>query len=292
MQIDQQDNDTIYRKSICIEYNTDKIFQDIIKTQYVKSYDSYNLKYHEYVFGDSSSSFRRRSSSSTSSCEYFIFNSLTFTFTPVDELISDKILTYDSKGGRLVYIKSIVNTDLVDDILNSLISSSIKLQYKKLVYNLIVAQEEKQIIFYDYNCCLLTTWIKDLLYTISGSNACVYSSEYYDNKIEFKKLLKSKKPRCVIIDDKRISTEKQIDDFHKLGFRIIIIRRKDETNTMYNIMNFRKYLQDNKDVLMKCIKEENDYETTNWDSEIQHDDCIFYTQRLLLTNFLKWCCTK
>jgi hypothetical protein len=61
---------------------------------------------------------------------------------------------------------------------------------------------------------------------------------------------------------------------------------------MYNIINFRKYLQDNKEALINCIKQENNYEIDNWNWETQHDDSIFYKQTLFLTNFLKWCCVK
>ena len=61
---------------------------------------------------------------------------------------------------------------------------------------------------------------------------------------------------------------------------------------MYNIVNFRKYLQDNKDVLINLIKNENNYDITIWEHEIQPDDCVFYSQRLLLTNILKWCCAN
>ena len=61
---------------------------------------------------------------------------------------------------------------------------------------------------------------------------------------------------------------------------------------MYNIANFRKYLQDNKEILLKYIKEEYNYEPDNWNYLIQYGDNIFYSEKMLLTNFLKWCCIK
>lgn len=275
------DNDNYKCIFLNIEYDTDKIFKDTIKKCYVKNCDFYNLNYHEYVFP----------SSNKSSIEYFIFNSVNCTFTPVDELINNKILTEQYKGRRIVNVKNIVNIDIVDNILNSLITNEIKLQYKKLVYNLIVVQEEKQIIFYDYNDCLLTSWIKDLLYSISN-NIYVKAHDYYNNKLEFKKFLKKHKPRCVIISGHEYSIKTQINDFCKLGFKNIIVCQNDKSNTMYNIVNFRKYLQDNKDLLIKCIKDEINYEHKEWQNAIQHDDSIFYSSDLLFTNFLKWCCVK
>ena len=272
-------------KFIGVEYNINKILQDIINKCYIKKRcDFYNLNYHEYVLSACSHS---------STSPYVMFDSVNFTFTAIDELINNKILTGKDSGRRSFYLKNSVNINCVNDILNSLITNEIKLQYKKLVYNLIVKQEEKQIIFYDYNDCLLTTWIRDLLYSISGNKFYVHSHYYYENKLGFKNLLKTQKPRCVIIDKyTNISIEKQIKDLCKLGFRNIIVCQNDKTNNMYNITNFRKYLHDNSDILMKLIKEENNYEAINisWESEIQHDDNIFYRQGLLLTNFLKWCC--
>jgi hypothetical protein len=265
------------------EYNVNKIYQDIIKKCYVKRCDFYNLNYHEYACSNINKNYS----------DYVIINCSNFTFTGVDELISNKILTGKDSGKRHIYIKNIVNISIVNDILNSLISNEIKIQYKKLAYNLIVKQEEKQIIFYDYNECLLTTWIRDLLYSISGYNFIVYSYEYYDNKTEFKKKLKTNKYRCVVIGTSNvpISIETQFKDFSKLGFKNIIVCKTDKTNTMYNIENFRKYLHDNKEILLKCIKEENNYvPTSSWDCVIQHDDNIFYHSDLLLTNFFKWCC--
>jgi hypothetical protein len=66
---------------------------------------------------------------------------------------------------------------------------------------------------------------------------------------------------------------------------------------MYNISNFRKYLNDNKESLLKCIKEENNCEfsrSDDWEKkwDTLFDDDIFYISDLLWTNFLKWCCVK
>lgn len=271
-----------YEKNITrVEYNVEKILIDVIKKCYVKKYDLYNLNYCEYVFpiNDYSS--------------FVIFNSINFTFTPIDEIINNKILTSNYAGYKCFYTKNIINVDIVDDILNSLINNNIKTQYKKLVYNIIVKQEEKPIIFYDYNDGLLTTWITDLLYHISGHNFYITACKYYDNKLDFTKLLKTHKYKCVkIYARKDITIEKQINDFHNLGFKNIIVYQQDKKNNMYNIVNFKKYLQDNKEILLKYIKEEYNYEPDNWNYLIQYGDNIFYSEKMLLTNFLKWCCIK
>jgi hypothetical protein len=283
---------------VTLLYSRDKIFKDIVKICYVKRYESYILDYHDYVFSVKHSNHYSRSLS------YVIFNSVTFTFIHDDELINNKILTDEHHGARSVFVKSVVNTNVVDDILNSLISRDIKREYKKLVYNLLVEQEEKEIIFYDNTKLLLTQWLKDLLYAISGHKFYVESSEYYENKSEFKKKIEKSKPRCVFISMYRLLNgkitplfERQINDFRKLGFQNIIVCQKDKHmyNEMYNITNYRNYLHDNKELLMKCIKEENkgkNYELESWEHEIQYDDNIFNKPDLLLTNFLKWCCTK
>ena len=285
LRLDNFEQNKYEKNFTIIEYNIEKILEDTIKKCYAKTYGLYDLGYCEFVFPMVNQSSARTS--------YVIYNSENLTFTPVDELISNKILTSKEKGSGFFYVKNITNVSIVDNILNSLIHNDIKEHYKQLVYNLIVKQEEKQIIFYDYNNCLLTTWIRDLLHNISNRKFYVLSSAYYDDKIEFRQLLKTHKYRCVIIQkNKDITIEKQIKDFCKLGFRNIIVCQNDKKNTMYNIEKFRKYLHENKEIMIKCIKEENNYEPTSWENEIQYDDCIFYSQNLLRTNFLKWCCIK
>lgn len=269
-----------------VEYNDKEILKDTLNKCYVKKYDFYNLNYYEYVFPI------KESSPITS---YVIFNSINITFTPVDELISDKILLEEDSGRRFFHVKNIINTNIVDDIFKSLLPIDIINKYKKLTYNLIVKQEEKQIIFYDYNDCLLTSMITDLLHTISNDKFYVYSSKYYNNKTEFKKLIKTHEYRCVVINKYNHingSIEKQIKDFCNLGFKNIIVCQDNKQNKMYNITNFRKYLNDNKEILMQFIKEENNYVIDNWENKILYDDCIFINDNLLLTNFLKWCCIK
>jgi len=276
-------------KFVNVEYDVAKIYQDILKTCYNKTYDVYELKYHEYVI---------TSSCGDSNLESFVFNSLTFNFTPVDELIGNKILKRKDNGfTRIFCIKTIMDINIVDNILNSLINNEIKQQYKKLAYNLLSEQEENQIIFYDYNECLLTTWLIDLLFTINGINLHVSSRDYYDNKLEFKKLIKQNKPRCVIIRHviskfNMLSIETQIKEFRNLGFKNIIVCQDDKMSNMYNIENYRKYLQDNKEVILNCFKNENNYEPVSYDCDIQYDDNIFYKTNLFLTNYLKWCCIK
>ena len=139
-------------------------------------------------------------------------------------------------------------------------------------------------------------WIISLLCAISNTKFYIYSYEYYENKLEVKKLLKTL--RCVIIKEyPNITIKEQIDYFSILGIKNIIVCQQDEKNTMYNISNFRKYLNDNKESLLKCIKEENNCEFRShdweklWGTKLFDDD-IFYNSDLLWTNFLKWCCVK
>ena len=282
-------------KIIHIEYDVDKIIKDIINKCHVKKceyYEEYNLCYSEYVFS--------LGGTGRSRTEYVIFDSKNFTFNNVDELINNKILTQSNAGGRMVHYKSLCNINIVDDILNSLIKDETKNEYKKLVYNLIVEQEEKQIIFYDYNECLLSTWANDLLYSISG-NGILKSRDYYSDKKYFKNLIRTKRcyNRCVIVTESITGSKKietQIRDFLELGFKNIIVQQDNSKKSMYNVENYRNYLQDNKDSLIKCINEENidskAIDINDWKYEIQHDDNIFYHTNLLLTNFLKWCCNK
>ena len=169
-----------HQYQITNQYNDYKIYKDVIKKCYTKDCEFYDLNYNEYFF---------RVFNLDSPINYVMFDSINFTFTDINIVINNKILTKSSSGGYIL-VKNIINHTIVDDILNSLIGFQIKNEYKKLVYNCIVKQEH-EIIFYDYNVCLLTIWLDYLLYSIS-KNGCAYSQHYYDNKTKFIEDLKKK----------------------------------------------------------------------------------------------------
>jgi hypothetical protein len=271
----------LYKFCNNIEYDDEQILQDIVKKCYNKSYEFYDLKYNEYIIRLVNNEKKN-----------VIYNALDTTFTPIDTLIHSKILLSKYYGNRILYGSNTTNITIVNNILTSLIDENTKLQYKKLLYNLIVKHEEN-IIFYDYNETLLTTWITDLLYSISN-NKILNSHDYYNNKKQFIKNINKNYPRCVIISNYNSfnSIEQQIEDFKKLGFKNIIVSQKDKLKKMYNILNFRKYLESNKEIFITCIKNENNYAIEDWEMELQYDDSIFYNQHLFVINLLKWCCVK
>ena len=90
---------------------------------------------------------------------------------------------------------------------------------------------------------------------------------------------------------KKIPIETHIKYCSTLGFKNIIVLKQDKTNNMYNIVNFRKYLQDNKEIILNCInKEEKRCEPDRFKN--MYDDDIFYLTYMLLPNYLKWCCIR
>ena len=158
------------------------------------------------------------------------------------------------------------------------------------MYNIIVKEDGNTNIFYDYNECLLTTWLKDVINTISGNNANLESSDYYKNKTEFKNKIKAGTLRYVLINKyENITINKQINDFSKLGIKNIIVCQNDKSKVMYNIKKFREYLEDNKGEILEYINDENNDKITYFSN---NDDNIFYNKNILLTEFIKWCCDK
>jgi len=269
----------------------DKILKDSIKKRYSVTYEFYNLNYHEF----------------TVSCSYspnntypiYLFDSLNLLFNKIDDvnLINDKILLEEHCSCSCIYLKDEVDTVIVSDILHSFVKPEILTQYKKLVYNLLVKQEDNQLIFYDFFEGFLTSWLLKLLDTLSGANLYIYSDDYYSANLEKKKLIKLNKPRCVIITElKTKSLKRQIDDFIKLGFKYIIVLNtniKYKKDQIYNIANYRNFLNNNKEKIINTIKSEIDYlPEPDWKRIIMYDDNIFSKSDLLLTNFLYWCCKK
>jgi hypothetical protein len=277
-----------YKLVISVDYNVKEICKDIIKKCYIGNCEYYELKPYEYVFQSTNPD-----TDETMRVAYTIFNSQTFTFNDVDMLINNKILTSTHAGGRCVLVKNTCDVNIVDNILDTLIEHDIKHKYKTLLRNLIVKPNEKRIIFYDSDECLMTTFVTDLLFTILGSGAYVSSDEYYHNKKDFINNIKITKPICILIKNiQGIKLETQLNTFEKIGFKNIIVYDcyQQTRKPIYNIAKYKNYLQENKQQLMNLIKEENHYEVEHWDSEIYHNDSIFYNSRLLMTNFLRWSC--
>jgi len=270
------------------DYNIDKIAKDIAKKCYVKDIEYYKLKYNEYVFWEPSDLRDSR---------YYILDTKTFEYKSINSL-GDKIITGRQIGGRGFYIHGTIDTNIVINILNSLLSSEDIIKFRKFAYKVFVEKSNNINIFYDYNEKLLSTWLNDTLYTIAGGGYVVDSDSYYDDKKKFIKDIKVRKPRYVSIytgvqyisgkTKKYKHIENQIEDFKKLGFTNFIVNQKDKNINMYNLKNFRNYLGENKETITSLCK------TKGNTNEIRfgHDDDIFYTQGLLQADFLKWCCTK
>ena len=206
----------------------------------------------------------------------------------------------NSSTRRLFLIKNNINIKIIDDLLNILTDNDTKHRYKELMYNIIVSPENTYI-FYDTSPNhILTSWTTSLL-DLLGVGDKIIESDEYDNRYYFKKVIEKSKPRCIIINIKYgVSTKIQINKFSKLGFKHIIVRHECKDINTYNIKNFEKYLTDNKNTLIQCIKQEDEYLSkmdideyeNHWDINVYHYENIFYKTKLLCTNFLKWCCTK
>ena len=75
----------------------------------------------------------------------------------------------------------------------------------------------------------------------------------------------------------------QIEEFKKLGFKNIIVEQ-DNNIKIYNVKNYKKYLEENKEIILDlCVSNKN---------ILNFEDNIFYDASLLQTEFLKWCCTR
>lgn len=266
------------------EFDVSKIYKDVINKCYKKEVKYLNLQYDEYVVSVILSENMRH--------VHTIFNSKNLTFKNVEGFIDEEIITECQKGMRSIYLNDLnntydINVNIVDDILSSLISEKHKIEYRKLMHSILVKQYNEPIIFHDwFGGSILIGWLRTVLSTL-GPYKYLESTDYFDNKIWFRKVLREHKPKCVIIGQMRAHTiEEQIKLFMNLGFKnIVCINEKQEK---CNTVTFRKFLNDNKERVFECIKQFSNYEAKERD--IMYDDEIFGTTRLLFTQFLKWCC--
>ena len=234
----------------------EQIYNDIIKKCYVKESDLiyYDLKYNEHFvsignvfYGDGS--------------KQFIFDAKNIKLLNLDELINNKILTYDSFGLQ-IYEEDMNSEmiDIVDNIIDSLIGSEKKMEYKNLLYNVLVEQEKENIVFYDYGYCHLTLWLR-LVIPLS-CHLC--SDDYYDNEKSFIKKLKTGRIRFLILYPKSESDdelEEEINLFKNLGIKNIIVMQINKGKQIYQIENCKEYLQKNKEKILDfCRRQETKYE--------------------------------
>lgn len=282
-------------KYVPVYFNDEKIYKDAIEKCYSETVEHIKLKYHQYVFPVKHNT--RYGYNPYNVC----FDASKFTFDDVDHFRNDWVLEEKYLGHRAVFMKYNPDINIVDEILDSLISDETKIKYKELMYSLIVKQSDKEIIFYDQSHNLLSIWMINLLYTISGEKIYVDSYEYYDNKTEFMKQIKECKPRCVFIREytnkktnKKIPIKTQIDDFRKFGINHFVVYRTNQSDEMYDIDTFVNYLFDNRWRLIDMYEDETGFDFTEkyYENDIEDNKNIFYKSKSLFTNFLKWCCTK
>ena len=290
--LDSKNFESIYNNNcefIDVKFTVSEIMVDAANKCFVKNPEYYNLSYNEYVFWEPSSKL--------SKSNHVILDTKTFEYKDIDSL-GDKIITGNQEGGRGLHIHGVIDTNMVVNILSSLLSSENINNFRNFAYKVFVEKSDDTNIFYDYNEKLLSTWLNDTVYTIAGNNYVVDSDSYYDDKTEFIENLKVRKPKCVFIypsvkysngtTKKYKSAEKQIDDLKKLGCRNFVVKQDDKNINMYNLDNFRNYLKENIESITSLCETKG----TKREMTFQHDDEIFYSQGLLQADFLKWCCTK
>lgn len=254
-------------------YEEDEIQKDIIEKCFVRNPCFYNLKYNEFFVKDYNMN------------KYYILNTKDFT---KKELSKNEIMIQNNRGMRSIQLDNleVINTNIIDKIIDSLMNTSIKIKYKKFVYSVLVEPSLETMIFNDSNEKLFSSWLRDILYTLYGDNLYILSSDYYKNRIfqkdELKKIIKEVNPRCVFIQYNEMYPN-QIEEFKKLGFKNIIVEQDNNIKT-YNVKNYKRYLEENKEIILElCAINKN---------ILNFEDDIFYDASLLQTEFLKWCCTR
>lgn len=264
--------------NITYPINKKRLIGDICKKCYNSNPKFYKLSQTEYIIKVSKHD--------------YILDVKTFTIKNCGVDIDDAILTDTNKYLTKVFANTHsciqnINTEIVDNILKSLISDeNIISKYKKLCYNCIVNQENT-IIFEDYSNTnhLLTHWLKSLINRLSNNTAIYFDDNEQNNYIYS---FNSVKPKLVIILGKYIdkkTVNNKINLLTKLGIKNIIVLYSDKC--MYNYDTYSKFIIDNKDYILSLFRSSNN---TLYDYFPSNPDDIFYFSYMLSNNYLKWCC--
>jgi hypothetical protein len=266
-------------------YNEEKLIKDIIHKCYVKTPIYYKLKYHEYIV---------HCNGSYKGCK--IFDSDKKTLNDTENYSELGII--EPKYSSVLHINneniSDIGISIVEKILNRLIIDTPKInQYKNLCYSVLVKPTNLPIVFYDnhtFTTGLLTTFLRDVCYNLKINY--LYSSDYYKDVLNCKKLIKQNNIKLVIITfHNRYSLEKMVGDFIKLGIKNIIVNNKVKVET--SIYSFvEKHSCDNIcDNIHFILKEMEDEILVENPKNIHFDYDIFSSNTQLGFNFILWCCS-
>jgi hypothetical protein len=252
-----------------IEINND-ILQELCDEHFVEEPCYYKLQYNEYFV----------TKDKKQACIINTKNLTIDKYTPSRE----KILNSHQKSPFQIPISSFneIDTSIVDNTLSKLISNKeIIKEYKKLCYNVLVHQTEDTIIVYD-DSSYLSMWLIYLL-DILNPGLLYYKIDTYDYHDTYIEVLgnmnkKESQTRLVYIQNtKKLS--KKIEHIKQCGIKNIIVQGYMSDKDKFD---FVQYVKSNQ-VIYNMVVEKYILEI----DEIN----IFGNPKLLLRNFLKWCCT-
>jgi len=260
---------------INIEYENDKILIDITQKCVNKIIHYYFMEHSEYLIEDLPTKKR------------YIFNLSNYTFIPLDKILNEQILLSTLKDICPFIIKNYQNTTIVDELLNSLINTDILINYKNIIFSTLF--NNKPVFFYDYNEKLLSYWLFRIINNIDSN----YSNNSFIENHAFKRFrdlpfhFQINKPKYIVIEKiKEFTIPYQIKEVKNCLIKSIFVHQNDDNNQMYSMNSYNNFLKNNKERIIKIIKEETNYEIKNWEKESQE---LFTNPYLLQTNFLKWC---
>lgn len=260
---------------IHIEYENNKILIDITQKCVNKIIHYYFMEHSEFLIEDLPTKKR------------YIFNLSNYTFVPLDKILNEQILLSTLKDIRPFIIKNDQNTTIIDELLNSLVNVDILINYKNIIISTLF--NNKPAFFYDYNEKLLSYWLFSIINNIDSN----YSNNSFIENHVFKRVhdlpfhFQINKPKYIVIEKiKEFTIPYQIKEVKNCLIKSIFVHQNDDNNQMYSMNSYTNFLKNNKERIIKIIKEETNYETKNWEKESQE---LFTNPYLLQTNFLKWC---
>jgi hypothetical protein len=226
-------------KCLNIEFDYDKLFEDLNKKCFETKPNFYDFKYNEfgvYIEKDNRSQFK-----------IFDTKNLMHKEIPIDEIAL-------GRGSNIMQDIKNLRIDIIDELFkNSIDDTKILTNFKKICYNIFIKPNDNVFIFNispfyfepnSHSYCL-TEFLYTMKYKFNISKYDIIDADdYYSNIKEYNKNFKTKIPRAVIIDEKSsIPIKKSIEDFKKLHIKNIIIINKNRVK--FNYYNLEKYIKEN-----------------------------------------------
>lgn len=250
------------------------LINDVCNKCYVNECNKYVMKYNEYMI------------SGENGVE--ILDVSTFNHIKYKDVCETKFITSDICVSSMNIPNTPINTNIVNEIIESLIIDKKNINNYKHFCKACVVEQQKNNYFIDDSRQMMTIWLRDLLYSMIGCNSvCIIDFGEFSLSKKWMKENINLNARLFVVNyvpDTHI--DKTLSELTNLGCNNIMFTTSSDDH-VYDDAKFKTYIDNNKYILTQMLT--NGYKI-NWDDLCEVMNYIFCSCGALRINYLRWIC--